>query len=100
MKTHTQTPCTMHFVLPKALKSRPHYGKPVDVFSLACVTLQIMSHRWPEPKDRVSEDTMTVLTEIPRRDEYITFYTLPAFKKLLELCQRNKPKQLCEVEGT
>ena len=97
MKTHTQAPGTTHFMPPEALKSKPHYGKPVDVFSLACVALQVMSHQWPEPKDRVSEDTMTVLTEIQRRDEFITFCTHPALKELVELCLLNKPEQRPEI---
>ena len=99
MKTHTQAPGTTHFMPPEALKSKPHYGKPVDVFSLACVALQVMSHQWPEPKDRVSEDTMTVLTEIQRRDEYITFCTHPALKELVELCLHNKPEQRPEISA-
>ena len=97
MKTHTQAPGTTHFMPPEALKSKPRYGKPVDVFSLACVALQVMSHQWPEPKDRVSEDTMTVLSEIQRRDEYITFCTQPALKELVELCLHNKPEQRPEI---
>ena len=47
MKTHMQAPGTLHFVPPEALKNKPHYGKPVDVFSLAYVTLHVMSHQWP-----------------------------------------------------
>ena len=97
MKTHTQAPGTTHFMPPEALKSKPHYGKPVDVFSLACVALQIMSHQWPEPKDLLPEDSMTALTEIQRRDEYITFCTQPALKKLVELCLHNKPEQRPEI---
>ena len=93
MKTHTQAPGTTHFMPPEALKNRPHYGKPVDVFSLACVTLHVMSHQWPEPKDRVSEDTMTALTEMQRRDEYATFCTQPALKELVEFCLHNKPER-------
>ena len=91
MKIHTQVPGTTHFMLPEALKSKPHYGKPVDVFSLACVALQVMSHQWPEPKDLLPEDSMTALTEIQRQDEYITLCTQPAIKKLVELCLHNKP---------
>ena len=93
MKTHTQAPGTTHFMPPEALKSKPRYGKPVDVFSLACVALQVMSHQWPEPKDLLLEDSMTALTEMQRRDEYITFCTLPALKQLVELCLNNKPEQ-------
>ena len=83
---------------PEALKSIPYYGKLVDVFSLACVALQVMSHQWPEPKYRVSEDTMTVLTEIQRRDEYFTFCTQPGLKgAIVELCLHNKPEQRPEI---
>ena len=99
MKIHTQAPGTTHFMPPEALKSKPHYGKPVDVFSLACVALQVMSHQWPEPKDLLPEDSMTALTEIQRRDEYITFCTQPALKKLVELCLHNKPEQRPEISA-
>ena len=97
MKTHTQVPGKMHFMSPEALKSKPHYGKPVDVFSLACVTLHVMSHQWPEPKDLLCEDTMITFTEMQRRDEYITFCVQPALKELVELCLHNKPEQRPEI---
>ena len=97
MKTYTQAPGTTHFMPPEALWNKPRYGKPVDVFSLACVILHMMSHLWPEPKERVSEDTMTVLTETQRRDKYITFCTQPALKELVELCLLNKPEQRPEI---
>ena len=44
-----------HFMPPEALLVRPHYDKPIDVFSLACVALHVMSHQWPEPEDLVQE---------------------------------------------
>ena len=76
---------------------KPYYGKPVDIFSLACVTLHVMSHLWPEAKEQVSKDTMTVLTEVERRDEYITFCIQPDLKELVELCLHNKPEQRPEI---
>ena len=99
MKTHTQTPGTPHFMPPEALKSKPHYGKPVDVFSLACVALHVMSHQWPAPKDLLPEDTMTAFTEMQRRDEYITFCAQPALKKLVELCLHNTPEQRPKISN-
>ena len=99
MKTHTQAPGTTHFMPPEALKVKPRYGKPVDVFSLACIALHVMSHQWPEPKDLLCEDTMTAFTEMQRRDEYITFCTQPAMKELVELCLHNKPEQRPEVSA-
>ena len=97
MKTHTQAPGTTHFMPPEALWNKPRYGKPVDVFSLACVTLHVMSHQWPEPKNLLPEGTMTALTEIERRDEYITFCTQPALIELVELCLHNNPGQRPEI---
>ena len=99
MKTHTQAPGTTHFMPPEALKGRPRYGKPVDVFSIACVSLHVMSHQWPEPKDLLCEDTMIAFTEVQRRDKYITFCTQPALKELVKLCLHNKPEQRPEVSA-
>ena len=53
---HTQAPGTTHFMPPEALKNRPHYGKPVDVFSLACVILYVMFNLWPKPKDLLCKE--------------------------------------------
>ena len=107
MKTQTQTPGTLYFMPPEALSVRPRYGKPVDVFSLACVALHIMSHKWPEPKDRVLEDpithAMTALTEVQRREEYLQPCSSPPLKKLITSCLYNQPDQrpvisaVCEV---
>jgi len=93
MNTQTQTPGTLHFMPPEALLVKPHYGKPVDVFSLACVTLHVMSHQWPEPKDRVPEGTMMVLTEVQRRREYLKSCTPLPLKELVRLCLHNAPEQ-------
>ena len=110
MKTQTQTPGTLYFMPPEALSVRPHYGKQVDVFSLACVALHVMSHKWPEPKDRVLEDpithAMTALTEVQRRDEYLQSCSSPPLKKLITSCLHNQPDQrpvisaVCEVLKT
>ena len=96
-KTQTKAPGTPDFMPPEALWKKPYYGKPVDIFSLACVTLHVMSHLWPEPKEQVSKDTMSVLTEVERRDEYITFCTQPDLKELVELCLHNKSEQRPEI---
>ena len=93
MKTQTQTPGTLHFMPPEAVSRKPHYNKPVDVFSLACITLHVMSHEWPEPKDRVREDSMTALTEVERREDYLLFCTHSSLKHLVESCLHNKPEK-------
>ena len=97
MNTQTQTPGTLHFMPPEALLNKPRYGKPVDVFSLACITLHVITHIWPEPKERVQEDpftyTMTALTEVQRREDYITLCSSPPFKRLVESCLHNQPER-------
>ena len=97
MMTHTQTPGTLHFMPPEALSNKPRYGLPVDIFSLACIALHLMSCRWPEPKDRVLEvkDAMIALTEVQRRDEYLQsqFCNIPTLRSLIKACLHNKPEK-------
>ena len=90
MKTQTQTPGTLHFMPPEALLNKPRYGKPVDLFSLGCITLHVLTHKWPEPKEQVQIDpvtyTMTALTEVQRREDYLRLCSSPPFKRLAESC--------------
>jgi len=78
---------------PETLLIKPHYGKPVDVFSLACIALHVMSHQWPEPKDCVPEGAMMVLSEVQRRREYLKSCTPLPLKELVRLCLHNAPEQ-------
>ena len=93
MKTQTQTPGTLHFMPPEALLVKPRYGKPVDVFSLACVILHVMSHQWPEPKDLVPEGTLMALTEVQRRERFLRLCIPLPLKELAGLCLHNIPEQ-------
>ena len=97
MMTQTQTPGTLHFMPPEALSNKPRYGLPVDVFSLACVALHLMSCKWPEPKDRVLEveESLIALTEVQRRDEYLQsrFCNIPTLRSLIKTCLHNKPEK-------
>jgi len=93
MKTQTQAPGTLHFMPPEALLNRPHFGKPIDVFSLGCIACHVMSHQWPEPKDRVPEGSLIALTEVQRREDYLLFCTQSSLKQLVESCLHNAPEQ-------
>ena len=103
MNTQTQTPGTLHFMPPEALRNRPRYGKPVDVFSLACITLHVLTHKWPEPRERVQEDpityTMTALTEVQRREDYLQLCSSLPFKRLVESCLCNQPEARPEISS-
>jgi len=97
--TQTRAPGTIHFMPPEALSVKPHYSKSVDVFSLACVALHIMSHQWPEPKDQVElvNNSMVARSEVQRRDGYLEYCTPPSLKALVELCLNNNPKQRPDI---
>ena len=75
---------------PEVLSVRPRYGKPVDVFSLACIACHVMSHQWPEPKDLLPEDSMTARTEVQRRQDYLLSCAEP-LEQLVKSCLHNKP---------
>ena len=103
MGQHTQTPGTPYFMPPEALLVKPIYDKSVDVFSLACVTLHVMSQQWPEPENQITEKK-TILTEVQRRKDYLQFCTqsldcaadlvdLKDLRKLVESCLHDKPEK-------
>jgi len=96
IKTQTQAPGTLHFMPPETLLVQPRYGKPVDVFSLGCVACHVMSHQWPEPKDLLPEGSLTAITELQRRQNYLLSCTQP-LKQLVESCLQNAPEQRPQV---
>jgi len=85
MSNHSQAPGTIYFMPPEALSDKPHYGIAVDVFSLGCVTCHIVSHRWPVPKNQV--------TEVLRREEYLQLFSQSSLRKLAELCLQDNPRK-------
>ena len=97
MMTQSEAPGTVHFMPPEAFSDKPRYGLPVDVFSLACVALHLMSCKWPEPKYPVLqvEDSLITLTEVQRRNEYLQsrFCNIPTLRSLIEACLHNKPER-------
>lgn len=97
-KSHTQAPGTVAFMPPEALLVKPRYGKPVDVFSLGCVMVHMMTHIWPVPKDEVSVDEVTgnkvARGEIERREDYLESIQKPAkLRELILRCLSNLPDQ-------
>ena len=96
-KSATQAPGTLIFMPPEALLVRPKYSKPVDVFSLGCMTIHVMTHIWPVPKDKtvIDETTgiITVHSEIDRRDHYLELIQEPVkLRQLILQCLQDLPK--------
>ena len=81
----TRQPGTECFMPPEALRPKPKYGKPLDRFSFGCVTLQMLTHKWPKPnveankKPRPWEDRKHLLPNpsLEERDEFIQPIIIP-----------------------
>ena len=94
-KTHTQTPGTLIFMPPESTSLKPQYHTPVDVFSFGCVTIHIMTHKWPVPEDPVAgTEDLRALSEIERRKKYLSeVKIIQPIKMLIAGCLKNEPKQ-------
>ena len=106
---HTMAPGTQVFMPPEALAGdETTYGVTIDVFSLGCVCLHVISMQWPAPKPMKLLDSKTgrlvALTELQRREEYlIKFQQFPALRTLVVQClnefARNRPSVEIVLEG-
>ena len=87
---HTRQLGTEQFMPPEALSDNPSYSKSVDVFSLACIALHLISGEWPTPKAQVlyanTNQIPVVRSEIERRRDYFDKVPseCPFLKKLIE----------------
>ena len=80
-------PGTTAFMPPEALIDEPLYGLPIDVFSVGCVCVHLVSMvPWPMPKNQVTANR-TILSEIERREHYlIKMVHHPSLKLLAKQC--------------
>ena len=96
-RSHTLAPGTQFFLPPEAMIARPHYSKPVDVFSLGCVMIHLMTHEWPEPAPETQyNETLgkkAALSEVERRQVYLDCIVEPRkLKELILLCLHDSSK--------
>lgn len=91
-------PGTPVFMSPETKLSNPQYGTPLDVFSLGCVCIHLVSLELPIPEalkqiDESGKMLPTQLTEFKRREKFLgKFEQLPALKSLVEHCLKDSPK--------
>ena len=98
LQRHTQAPGTIVFMPPEALSINPQYGKPIDVFSVGCVCVHVVSLEWPTPLDRVGANNV-VLSEVQRREQYFTkMIKYPSLEHLVKQCLQDKPEQRPVIE--
>ena len=98
LQKHTQAPGTVVFMPPEALSVNPQYGKPIDVFSVGCVCVHVISMEWPIPSDKIGAKNI-VLSEIQRRKQYFsTFVKYPSLEQLVKRCLQDEPEQRPVIE--
>ena len=96
---HTMAPGTQVFMPPEALvDNEATYGVTIDVFSLGCVCLHVISMQWPKPKAMKQLDNKTgkilALTELQRREKYLEkFQQFPTLETLIAQCLDDFPEK-------
>ena len=97
LQKHTQAPGTVVFMPPEALSDNPQYGKPIDVFSVGCVCVHVISMEWPTPSDQVVNGV--ILLEVQRREQYFTkMIKYPSLEQLVKQCLQDIPEQRPAIE--
>jgi len=92
LQRHTMVPGTTAFMSPEALLDNPEYGLPMDVFSIGCVCIHLVSMKWPIPKNQVTA-ARTILSEIERRENYLAeMIHYPALNMLTKCCLQDQPR--------
>ena len=98
LQKHTQAPGTVVFMPPEALSVNPQYGKPIDVFSVGCVCVHVISMEWPLPLDKIGANNV-VLSEVQRRARHFTkMIKYPSLEQLVKQCLCDRPEQRPVVE--
>ena len=97
-RSQTRAPGTLYFLPPEATWAHPHYGKPVDVFSVGCVMVHLMTHEWPVPAAEAHYeaklDKKVALSEVERRQTYIDKILRPQkIKELILMCLHDSDRK-------
>jgi len=93
----TQTPGTLVFMPPEAIKRNPEYGVSLDLFSFGGIILFLGAQEWPIPTDLTETDPVTgkliAFTEVERRQKYLNLMTdqMEKLKPLTISCLHNDP---------
>ena len=95
----SRVPGTPVFMPPEALLTNPKYGTSLDIFSLGCVCIHLVSLELPVPEalqqldDETGKMIVTQLSEFQRREKFLeNFKYLPALKDWTEECLKDSPK--------
>ena len=103
-KSHTTAPGTQYFLPPDVFSdaAKSHYGKPIDVFSLGCIMIHVVTHEWPVPLPATQYNpqlrSKVALLEVDRRKPYLDqIQELPELKGLIENCLDDGPEMRPDI---
>ena len=100
-RSHSVVPGTKDFLPPEVFASdgsnKAHYGKPIDIFSLGCIMIHVVTHTWPEPLPAAYYDYRLKQSfarlEIERRQTHLNqIQELPDLKIIIGNCLQDDPK--------
>ena len=98
-KSHTVAPGTQYFLPPDVFSdtAKSRYGKQIDVFSLGCIMIHVVTHEWPAPLPETQYNPelrrKVVLSEVDRRKAYLDqIQKPPELKVLIENCLDDGPE--------
>ncbi|XP_065901572.1 probable serine/threonine-protein kinase kinX [Dysidea avara] len=103
LSKYTRAPGTQPFMSLEALSVQPRYSKPLDVFSLGCVSLHVISMQYPIPTDQIKRDHSTgkrvVLSEVERREKYLAkMISGSLLKQITVSCLQDEPEYRPTIE--
>lgn len=99
--SHSVVPGTKDFLPPEVVSdsatNTSHYEKPIDIFSLGCIMIHVVTQKWPSPLPETYYDEKlkkkVVLSEIDRREAYLKqIQKLSDLKEIIEKCLHDGPK--------
>lgn len=88
-RSHSVVPGNKDFSPPEVVSDgdKSHYGKPIDIFSLGCIMIHVVTHKWPTPLPETRYDEnlkkKVALSEVDRRNVYLD--QIQELKDLVEL---------------
>ena len=95
--TLTEVPGVSSYMPPEAFRKPPVYSVKLDVFSFGVLAIHSAVHEWPDPlpgTDSGTDGTLKALTEVERRQTYISSFSDLERELLLPIivpCLQNLP---------
>ena len=93
----TSAPGNIAYMAPETLKKKPTYDTKMDVFSLGCTVIHLVTEKFPAPSDQFVESenvegSFQKVTEAGRRAEFLKLMdNVPLLKHLTYQCLEDAP---------